>query len=52
MDLVERKLREILSLGIPRVAITVSLDGYRELHDKIRGVPGNYDRAICDVQEA
>ncbi len=45
-DLVERKLREILSLGIPRVAITVSLDGYRELHEKIRGVPGNYDKAI------
>lgn len=46
-DMVERKLREILSLGIPRVAITVSLDGYRELHDEIRGIPGNYDRAIA-----
>ena len=45
-EMVERKLREILSLGIPRVAITVSLDGYRELHDSIRGIPGNYDRAI------
>jgi Fe-coproporphyrin III synthase len=45
-DMVEKKLREILALGIPRVAITVSLDGYRELHDKIRGIPGNYDRAI------
>jgi MoaA/NifB/PqqE/SkfB family radical SAM enzyme len=44
--LVERKLREILSLGIPRVAITVSLDGYKELHDKIRGIPGNYEKAI------
>lgn len=46
-DMVERKLREILALGVPRVALTVSLDGYRELHDKIRGVPGNYDRAIA-----
>lgn len=45
-DLVERKLREILALGIPRVAVTVSLDGYRELHDKIRGIQGNYDKAI------
>ena len=44
--MVERKLREILSLGIPKVAITVSLDGYRELHDRLRGVPGNYDKAI------
>jgi MoaA/NifB/PqqE/SkfB family radical SAM enzyme len=45
-NLVDRKLREILSLGIPRIAVTVSLDGYRELHDKIRGIPGNYDKAI------
>jgi MoaA/NifB/PqqE/SkfB family radical SAM enzyme len=46
-DMVEKKLREILLLGVPRVAITVSLDGYRELHDKIRGIPGNYDKAIA-----
>ncbi len=45
-ELMFRELREILELGIPRVAVTVSLDGYRELHDKIRGVPGNYDKAI------
>ncbi|MDE1871063.1 MAG: radical SAM protein [Candidatus Micrarchaeota archaeon] len=45
-NMVEKKLREILSFGIPRVAVTVSLDGYRELHDKIRGIPGNYDKAI------
>lgn len=40
------KLSKILELGIPKVSITVSLDGYRELHDKIRGIPGNYDKAI------
>ena len=40
------KLEKILELGIPKVSITVSLDGYRELHDKIRGIPGNYDKAI------
>ena len=45
-DMVEAKLEQILGLGIPRVAITVSLDGYRELHDRIRGIPGNYDKAI------
>jgi len=45
--LVERKIRSILALGIPRVAITVSLDGYRELHDRIRGIQGNYDKAIA-----
>ncbi|MCL4371746.1 radical SAM protein [Candidatus Marsarchaeota archaeon] len=40
------KLRKILDLGIPKVSITVSLDGYKELHDKIRGIPGNYEKAI------
>ena len=41
-----KKIEEIAKLGIPNVVITVSLDGYRELEDKIRGVPGNYDKAI------
>ena len=45
-ELVVSKIREMLELGIPKISITVSLDGYRELHDRIRGVPGNYDRAI------
>ncbi len=39
-------ITQILDMKIPKVAITVSLDGYRELHDKIRGIPGNYNRAI------
>ena len=41
------KMEEILMMGIPRVIITISLDGYRELHDRIRGVPGNFDKAIA-----
>lgn len=45
-DQVEKKLRQILEMKIPKVVITVSLDGYSELHDKIRGVTGNYDKAI------
>ena len=45
-DMVIKKLTEILELKIPRVAITVSLDGYRELHDTIRGIPGNFDKAM------
>ena len=46
LDMVVSKITQMLELKIPRIAITVSLDGYRELHDKIRGVPGNFDRAI------
>jgi MoaA/NifB/PqqE/SkfB family radical SAM enzyme len=45
-DMVLDKLKKILDLGIPKVSITVSLDGYKELHDKIRGIPGNYEKAI------
>ena len=44
------KITEILSMGIPRVAITISLDGNKELHDKIRGVPGNYEKAIANYK--
>lgn len=45
-DMEIKKLEQIAQLGIPNIVITVSLDGYRELEDKIRGVPGNYDKAI------
>jgi Fe-coproporphyrin III synthase len=40
------QIEEMLEMGIPAIAITVSLDGNREFHDKVRGVPGNYDKAI------
>ncbi len=40
------KIEKILNLGIPKVSITISLDGYRELHDNIRGIPGNFDKAM------
>ncbi len=40
------RIERILQTGIPKLAITLSLDGYRELHDKIRGIPGNYEKVI------
>jgi len=40
------RLEKMLGLGIPKVVITLSLDGYRELHDKVRGVPGNFDKVM------
>lgn len=48
--LLRRKISEILSLGVPRVAVTLSLDGNKELHDKIRGIPGNYERAVANYR--
>ncbi len=41
------RIEEILKLGIPKVSITLSLDGYGELHDKIRGIPGNFARVMA-----
>ena len=46
-DSVARRIEEILAIGIPKVSITISLDGYRELHDRIRGIPGNFDKAMA-----
>lgn len=40
------RIERILQTGIPKLSITLSLDGYREMHDKIRGIPGNYDKVI------
>ncbi len=45
-SMVERKIRKMLDLGIPRLIITVSLDGHKEFEDRIRGVTGNYEKAI------
>ncbi len=45
-DKVIEKIEKILEARVPKVAITVSLDGYEELHDSIRGIPGNYKKAI------
>jgi MoaA/NifB/PqqE/SkfB family radical SAM enzyme len=44
-DVAYKRIEEIAKLKF-RLAITVSLDGYRELHDYIRGIKGNYDKAI------
>ncbi len=31
---------------IPKILVTVSLDGPRKLHDQVRGVEGSWDRAV------
>lgn len=45
-DMLINRITQILDTGIPRLSITLSLDGYRELHDKVRGVPGNFDKVM------
>ncbi len=33
-----------------RLNIAISLDGIGEVHDRIRGVPGNYKRALATME--
>jgi len=46
IEAVVNKVNEMLKLN-KKIVITLSLDGYRELEDEIRGVKGNYDRVIA-----
>lgn len=50
-DYVQGKMEEILELPIPRIALTLSLDGYEEVHDRVRGVPGNF-RKVLELYQA
>jgi MoaA/NifB/PqqE/SkfB family radical SAM enzyme len=49
-DLILSKVREMLKLK-QKIVVTLSLDGYRELEDNIRGVNGNYDKVISLYKE-
>jgi len=46
--LLEKFAEAIVDLGVDH--IIVSIDGNRETHDRIRGVPGTYDRAIEGIR--
>jgi MoaA/NifB/PqqE/SkfB family radical SAM enzyme len=45
-DEVEEASRALLATRLPRLAVTVSLDGGPALHDELRGVPGAFERAL------
>jgi len=45
-DLIVEKVEEIISLKPPQFITVVSLDGYKELHDFIRGVEGSWEKAV------
>lgn len=42
-----QRIQEILALGPPKLTITLSLDGPPALHDKIRGVEGNWQSVMA-----
>lgn len=51
-DEIVATVREILDrMSIPRLMVTVSLDGPPELHDKIRNLPGSWDRALATFHQ-
>ncbi len=45
-DEVESAARALLSTRLPRLAVTVSLDGGEAIHDRLRGVQGAFERAL------
>ncbi|MGC9205161.1 MAG: radical SAM protein [Candidatus Micrarchaeia archaeon] len=49
-DLILSKVKGMLKLK-QKIVVTLSLDGYRELEDHIRGVSGNYDKVISLYKE-
>ena len=50
-DMVRNKVKDIMELGIPHVAITLSLDGDEETHDYVRGIKGNYNKVITNYMQ-
>ena len=45
-DLIRKRTEEILSINPCNMVVVVSLDGTREIHDKIRGIQGSWDKVI------
>lgn len=48
--LTEKRVKEILALNPRMFVITVSLDGPKEINDRLRGVRGDFDRVIETVR--
>ena len=40
-------VEQVLATRVPKLLVTVSLDGPREVHEDIRGVRGAFDRAVA-----
>lgn len=48
--LIEKRVKEILELKPNKFVVTVSLDGPRELNDKLRGIEGDFDKVVDTVK--
>jgi MoaA/NifB/PqqE/SkfB family radical SAM enzyme len=45
-NLIVKRTKEMLNLGIPKIVITPSLDGPKHIHDLIKGKKGSWERTI------
>jgi MoaA/NifB/PqqE/SkfB family radical SAM enzyme len=45
-DMIASRIDHMFELGVPRIILTLSLDGYRRLNDRIRGVNGSFDKVM------
>ena len=45
-DKIIEKTKEIKKLGLNKLIVSVSIDGSPEIHDKIRGIKGGFERTI------
>jgi Y-X(10)_GDL-associated radical SAM protein len=50
LNLTAERLRQAAEAGLR--AAGVSIDGLRDLHDRLRGVPGSFDRAFAALKSA
>ncbi|MDD5043041.1 MAG: radical SAM protein [Patescibacteria group bacterium] len=48
--LIIEKMREILKID-PPIGVAISIDGVGEMHDKIRGIPGGFEKSMATVKE-
>ena len=48
--LIEKKIKQILRLKPNKFVVSVSLDGPRELNDKLRGIKGHFDKVTETVK--
>lgn len=46
VDKITETLEKIKQLSIPKFVVSISLDGPKEIHDEIRGVKGNFEKAV------
>jgi pyruvate-formate lyase-activating enzyme len=45
-DRIVSRTRELLAMRPPRVVVTVSVDGPPDVHDRLRGTEGSFERAV------